>query len=127
MFRFLAQRPEHTVQLHINDQEINVPAGSSVWAAMAVAGETTTRLSSVSEKERSAYCAMGVCFECLVEVDGVPNRQACLIEAREGMQVKRQEITQESCLPYLTPSSTEISPDEVVQVFDVQREKGASC
>lgn len=127
MFRFLAQRPEHTVQLHINDQEISVPVGSSVWAALAVAGETTTRLASVSEQERSAYCAMGVCFECLVEVDGVPNRQACLTEVSQGMRVKRQEITQDSCLPFLTPSSTQISSEEVVQIFDAQAEKGAAC
>jgi predicted molibdopterin-dependent oxidoreductase YjgC len=33
---------------------------------------------------------MGVCFDCLVEIDGVANRQACMIEVREGMQVKRQ-------------------------------------
>ena len=34
---------------------------------------------------------MGVCFECLVEIDGVPNRQSCLIPVREGMTVRSQE------------------------------------
>jgi hypothetical protein len=33
---------------------------------------------------------MGVCFECLVEVDGVPNRQACMETVRRGMRVERQ-------------------------------------
>jgi sarcosine oxidase subunit alpha len=33
---------------------------------------------------------MGVCFECLVTVDGVGNRQACLVHVREGMTVERQ-------------------------------------
>jgi predicted molibdopterin-dependent oxidoreductase YjgC len=33
---------------------------------------------------------MGVCFDCLVEIDGVANRQACMIEVRDGMRVKRQ-------------------------------------
>jgi predicted molibdopterin-dependent oxidoreductase YjgC len=33
---------------------------------------------------------MGVCFDCLVEIDGVPNRQACLTEAVDGMQIRRQ-------------------------------------
>jgi predicted molibdopterin-dependent oxidoreductase YjgC len=32
---------------------------------------------------------MGVCFECLVEIDGVPNRQGCMTPVREGMQVRR--------------------------------------
>ena len=34
---------------------------------------------------------MGVCFECLMEIDGVPNTQACLTTVREGMRVKRQQ------------------------------------
>jgi predicted molibdopterin-dependent oxidoreductase YjgC len=33
---------------------------------------------------------MGVCFECLVEIDGVANRQACMTEVRDGMRIKRQ-------------------------------------
>jgi D-hydroxyproline dehydrogenase subunit gamma len=33
---------------------------------------------------------MGVCFECLAEVDGVANRQGCLTAVREGMQIARQ-------------------------------------
>jgi hypothetical protein len=31
---------------------------------------------------------MGVCFECLVTIDGVGNRQACMIEARDGMRIE---------------------------------------
>lgn len=100
MFRFLSQPSgSHAVpqvSLTINDRTVSVPAGSSVWAAMAQANETITRLSPVTEQARSAYCAMGVCFECLVEIDGMPNRQACLTQVREGMSVKRQEITQTS-------------------------------
>jgi D-hydroxyproline dehydrogenase subunit gamma len=34
---------------------------------------------------------MGVCFECLVEIDGVPARQSCLIPVRDGMQINRQQ------------------------------------
>ena len=33
---------------------------------------------------------MGVCFECLVTVDGEPNRQACLETVRGGMIVEPQ-------------------------------------
>jgi predicted molibdopterin-dependent oxidoreductase YjgC len=33
---------------------------------------------------------MGVCFDCLVEIDGFGNRQACLTPIAEGMQVRRQ-------------------------------------
>ena len=39
---------------------------------------------------RSAYCMMGVCFECLVDIDGCPNTQACMVVVQEGMKIKRQ-------------------------------------
>jgi len=96
MFRFISQSSAPQVQLLINQTKVSVPEGTSVWAAMAQSGQRTTRLSPVTEKERSAYCAMGVCFECLVEIDGVPNRQACLTQVSEGMEINRQEITQNS-------------------------------
>ena len=113
MFRSLPQSDDLLVKLQINGREVSVPEGSSVWSAMAVSGDTTTRLASVTEQKRSAYCAMGVCFECLVEIDGLPNCQACLTEVREGMAVKFQQITESStCLP--TPSAN--YPDSVVSV-----------
>ena len=36
------------------------------------------------------YCLMGVCFECLMEIDGEPDVQSCLVTVREGMVVRRQ-------------------------------------
>ena len=32
----------------------------------------------------------GVCFDCLAEIDGVPNRQSCMIEVRPEMRISRQ-------------------------------------
>jgi NADH dehydrogenase/NADH:ubiquinone oxidoreductase subunit G len=34
---------------------------------------------------------MGVCFDCLVVVDDVPNTRACMTWVRDGMRVERQE------------------------------------
>jgi D-hydroxyproline dehydrogenase subunit gamma len=33
---------------------------------------------------------MGVCFDCLVEIDGMGNQQACMREVKEGMNVAPQ-------------------------------------
>ena len=45
---------------------------------------------AVSGSPRAPYCMMGVCFDCLMEIDGVGNRQACLTPVADGMQVRRQ-------------------------------------
>jgi predicted molibdopterin-dependent oxidoreductase YjgC len=34
---------------------------------------------------------MGACFECLVEIDGVPSRQSCMVTVRDGMRIRSQE------------------------------------
>ena len=34
---------------------------------------------------------MGVCFDCLMEIDGVPNQQACMVPVAEGMAIRRQD------------------------------------
>lgn len=94
MFRLLSAPSTPLIELTINNQPVSVPEGISVWAAMALAADTTTRIAPVTEQKRSAYCAMGVCFECLVEIDQQPNQQACLTPVKAGMQIKRQVITE---------------------------------
>lgn len=80
-----------TVSLTFNDQPLSVPAGMSVAAALLMSGINRFRATPVSESPRAPYCMMGVCFECLVDIDGVPNRQSCLIEVAEGMRIRSQE------------------------------------
>lgn len=43
----------------------------------------------VDGSPRAPFCMMGVCFECLVEVDGIRNQQACMIQVKDGMRVSR--------------------------------------
>ena len=67
-----------------------VPAGASAAAAVLAAGFASIRTTPVEGSERAPYCMMGVCFDCLAEIDGVANRQSCMIEVRPGMQINRQ-------------------------------------
>ncbi len=71
-------------------KEIAARAGDTVACALLQAGITAFRASVVSGEPRAPYCMMGVCFDCLAVVDGVPNRQTCLEQVRPGMVVERQ-------------------------------------
>jgi predicted molibdopterin-dependent oxidoreductase YjgC len=66
---------------------ITAHPGETIAAALIAAGKTRFRISRTGTP-RGFYCGMGVCFECLVTVDAVPNRQACMTEARPGMVVE---------------------------------------
>ena len=66
------------------------PAGASAAAAVLAAGFDTIRETPVEGCGRAPYCMMGVCFDCLAEIDGVANRQSCMIEVWPGMRISRQ-------------------------------------
>ncbi|MER2535880.1 MAG: (2Fe-2S)-binding protein [Rhizobiaceae bacterium] len=65
-------------------------AGDSVAAALIANGVKVFRTTPVGGAERSAFCMIGACFDCLVVIDGRASRQACLIPLQEGMAVERQ-------------------------------------
>ena len=65
-------------------------AGDSVAAALLANGVLAFRTTPVSGAPRGPWCLIGNCHECLVEIDGEPNRQACMIDVRAGMRVRRQ-------------------------------------
>lgn len=65
--------------------------GDTVAAALLAAGVRATRTHPVTGEERGPLCMMGACYECLVEIDGQPNRQACQVRLRPGMVVAPQK------------------------------------
>ena len=78
------------VSLTVDGESVVAAVGDSVAAAMLLAGPLVFRQSAIDGTDRGAHCLIGNCFECLVEIDGVPNRQACLTPVRDGMAVRRQ-------------------------------------
>lgn len=79
-----------TLTLTVDGKAIRARIGDTVAAAMLAAGIDHCRTTPVSGAPRAPYCLMGVCFECLVTVDGVGSRQGCLVPVREGMKIETQ-------------------------------------
>lgn len=90
MFKRLPDAPGETVTITVDGRRVEARAGDSVAAALLGAGFTACRTTPVSGAPRAPYCMMGVCFDCLVTVDGVGNRQGCLVAVRHGMAVATQ-------------------------------------
>ncbi|MBY4675359.1 (2Fe-2S)-binding protein [Marinobacterium arenosum] len=92
MFQDVSQRADRaTVSITIDGVIHQVPEGYTVAAALLATGRNASRSTLVSGQSRGPYCLMGVCYECLVEVDGIPNRQGCMTEVRDGMAIRRQQ------------------------------------
>lgn len=92
MFKRINTQPvAETVGFTWNGQPMTGQAGDTVASALLAAGVQATRLHPVTEEPRAAFCMMGICFECLVEVDGVANVQGCQVRLAEGMRVVAQK------------------------------------
>ena len=88
MLRRVFEDAGQRVRVTIDGRPVTARAGDSVAAAMLSRGILYCRTTPVSGQQRAPYCMMGVCFECLVTIDDVHNRQGCLIEVSEGMRIE---------------------------------------
>lgn len=79
------------VHFTFEGRPMQAQAGETVAVALLAGNVGAVRSTPVSGAARAPYCMMGACFECLVTIDGRPNRQACMTEIREGMAVTRQK------------------------------------
>ena len=89
MFRRLAEARE-PVAIAVDGRPVTARVGDTVAAALLAAGIDHCRTTPVGGVPRSPYCLMGVCFECLVTIDGVGSRQGCLVAVRDGMRIETQ-------------------------------------
>ena len=78
------------VELRLDGRPVVGYEGESVAAVLFAEGHLSTRTTRGGEP-RGVFCGMGVCFDCLVVVDGIPNTRACVTWVREGMDVRRQD------------------------------------
>ena len=72
---------------------VSYQPGQTVGAALWADGVRSWRRTRVEGRPRGLFCGIGVCFDCLVEVDGRPDQRACLVPARDGAVVRTQEGT----------------------------------
>jgi predicted molibdopterin-dependent oxidoreductase YjgC len=89
--RRIARHDAAQVRMEFEGRALLAYAGDTVAAALLAGGHWEFRTTPVSGAARGPFCMMGICFECLVEIDGVANRQACMVEVRDGMRVNRQQ------------------------------------
>jgi D-hydroxyproline dehydrogenase subunit gamma len=78
------------LRIYVGGTAVDAREGDSVSAALLASGLDVRRATAVSGEPRLPYCMMGVCFECLVMIDGVGSRQGCLVPVVEGMRIEIQ-------------------------------------
>jgi predicted molibdopterin-dependent oxidoreductase YjgC len=86
-------RPGPAFTVTFDGREIEALPGRTVAAALWAAGITSWRTTRRTGRPRGIFCGIGVCFDCLVTVNGRPNRRACLVPVHSGDVIRTQEGT----------------------------------
>jgi len=77
------------VMLTVNGRPVAAYSGETLFAVLCAEGIVALRPASrkLTEAARGGFCGMGVCQECRVMVDGMPEQRACMTEVRDGMEI----------------------------------------
>lgn len=85
-----------TLLIEVDGQPVEAYAGETVAAVLLAAGRRSFRHTDKGHVPRGLFCGMGICFDCLVTVDGVPNVRACMTPVQTGMVVETGEVANDS-------------------------------
>jgi aerobic-type carbon monoxide dehydrogenase small subunit (CoxS/CutS family) len=75
------------VNITVDGHPVSCEPGQTIAAALIGSGQTGWRTTRRAGERRGLFCGIGVCFDCLVAVNGSPPVRACLIAARPGDRV----------------------------------------
>ncbi len=79
------------VRAAFEGEPLEAEAGASVAAALIGEGRQAWRTTREG-RPRGLFCGIGVCYDCLVEIDGESGQRACMIPLRDGMEVRRTGV-----------------------------------
>jgi D-hydroxyproline dehydrogenase subunit gamma len=77
------------ITVSVNGSPVSVPQGATVAVAVGISEQACRK--SVSGEPRSVLCAMGICYECRVAINGKPHCRSCQILCEPGMEVRTDE------------------------------------
>ena len=88
--RIKSVRRNRKITLRVNGRPIEAYEGETVHAALMAAGIRILKKSKTG-MGRGFFCGMGLCYDCLVTINGAPNQRACMTEVEDHMEILLDE------------------------------------
>ncbi|GII87588.1 proline dehydrogenase [Sphaerisporangium siamense] len=85
--RLVGARPEPAFEITVDGRPLSAVPGQTIGAVLHAAGVVSWRTTRIGGRPRGLFCGIGVCFDCLVTVNGTPSLRACQTEALPGDRV----------------------------------------
>jgi predicted molibdopterin-dependent oxidoreductase YjgC len=83
-----AAEPDGVFVVHVDGRPVTTYAGQTVAALLFANGIRVFGRSAQRDEPRGVFCGIGICYECLVTVNGAPNVRACVTVVARGMSVE---------------------------------------
>jgi predicted molibdopterin-dependent oxidoreductase YjgC len=81
------------ITISLDGEPVRAAAGQTIAAALVASGRLSWRTTRGRGEPRGLFCGIGVCFDCLVTVNGTSSVRACLVEARDGDVLMSERAT----------------------------------
>jgi aerobic-type carbon monoxide dehydrogenase small subunit (CoxS/CutS family) len=79
------------ITIVVNGRACPAFEGESVHAALLAEGYRVLRKTAKTGQTRGIFCGMGVCYDCLVTIDGVAHQRACMTTVYDHMEITIDE------------------------------------
>jgi aerobic-type carbon monoxide dehydrogenase small subunit (CoxS/CutS family) len=76
------------IEFTYNGKTFTAEVGQSIAAALIAADKRELRKTRFGDEPRSIFCGIGICFDCVVTVDGIAQQRSCLVEVKSGMKIE---------------------------------------
>ena len=83
-----APKNQDRISITVNGRRIEAGSGDNLSAVLWANGYLSFGRDPFTGAERSVYCGIGHCGQCLVTVDGIEDQRACRLNVRDGMRVE---------------------------------------
>ncbi len=78
------------VDIDVDGEKLRAYEGETVAAALLATGRHAFRHTARRGEPRGVYCGMGVCFDCVMQINGIANVRTCQTRVSAGMSVRTQ-------------------------------------
>ena len=75
------------VEMLVDGEAVSAYAGETIAGALIAAGHRVFRYTARTGAPRGVFCGIGVCFDCVVSVEGLGRVRSCMIAVQPGMRV----------------------------------------
>lgn len=79
------------VRFTFDGEQMRAEDGQTIAAALMAEGITSWRTTRFGGSPRGILCGIGVCYDCLLTLNGEPNVRACVTQVQTGDDVRRQD------------------------------------